>query len=83
MVSIRVPDIFPCNVRNYGISNLPCGKRGRKSSGSNQAVLDVPRSVGMDIFGKYIPGLGGAVWLRLLQRDAHIAANRPYCYDFL
>lgn len=83
MVSIWFSDIFPCHVRRYGFSDLPCGKRFGKSAGSNQTVLDIPYSVGMDIFGKYIPGLGGTVQLRILQPDAYIASNRSYCYDFL
>lgn len=35
----------------------------------DQTVLDIPYSVGMDIFGKYIPGLGGTVQLRILQPE--------------
>ena len=83
MVSIWFSDIFPCHVRQYGFSDLPCGKRCRKSARSDQAVLDIPYSVGMDIFGKHIPELGGTVQLRILQPDAHIAFNRSYHYDFL
>lgn len=83
MVSIRFSDIFSCHVRQYGFSNLPCGKRCKKSARSNQAVLDIPYSVGMDIFGKHISGLGGTVQFRVLQSDAYIAFNRSYCYDFL
>lgn len=66
MVSVRFSDIFPCYVREYGFSNLPGGGRCRKSARSNQAVLDIPGSVGVDIFGKHIPGLGGAVQLWVL-----------------
>lgn len=35
----------------------------------DQTVLDIPYSVEMDIFGKYIPGLGGTVQLRILQPE--------------
>lgn len=32
MVSIWFSDIFPCHVRQYGFSDLPCGKRFGKSA---------------------------------------------------
>ena len=83
MVSIRFFDIFSCHVRQYGFPDLPCGKRCQKSARSNQAVLDISYPVGMDIFGKPVPGLGGTVQLWVLQPDAYIAFNRPYCYGFL
>ena len=83
MVSIRFSDIFSYYVREYGVSDLSCGKRCRKFTRSNQVVLDIPCSVGMDIFRKHIPGLGGTVQFRVLQPDAYIAFNRSYCYDFL
>ena len=83
MVSIRFPDIFPYHVRQYGLSDLSCGRRRRKSARGNQAVLDLPRSMGMDIFGEHIPGLGGTVQLWVLQPDAYVTFNRFYCYDFL
>ena len=83
MVSIQFSDIFSYHVRQYGLSNLPCSKRCGKSAQSDQAVLDIPYSVGMDIFGKHVPGLGGAVQLWVLQSDAYIAFNRSYCYDLL
>lgn len=83
MVSVRISDVFPCHVREYGLSNLSGGGRCRKSARSNQAVLDIPGSVGMDVFGKHIPGLGGTVQFWILQSDAYIAFNWSYRYDFL
>ena len=83
MVSIQFSDIFSYHVRQYGLSNLPCSKRCGKSAQSDQAVLDIPCSVGLDIFGKHISGLGGTIQLRFLQYDAHIAFDRSYCYGFL
>ena len=74
---------FSCHVRKHRLSDLPCGKRGGKSARSNQAVLDVPRSVGMDLCSKYISRLGGAVQLWILQSDAYIPFNWSYRHDFL
>lgn len=45
--------------------------------------MDIPRSMGLDIFGKYISGLGSTVQLWILQSDAYITFNRFYCYDTL
>ena len=52
MVPIWFFDFLSYDVWNNGISNLPCGQRSRKPAGSNQAVLDVPGSLGLDVFGK-------------------------------
>lgn len=80
MVSIWLFAIFPGYVREYGLSDLPCGRRRSKSARGDQIILDIPGTMGMDICGRHLSGLGSTVQLWVLQSDAYIASYRSDRY---
>lgn len=75
MVPLRFPGIFHDHVRKYGVSDLSGGGRQPLPSGSNQTVLGIQNSLGMDLHSRYRAGLDCTVQLRFLQRDAYITAS--------
>lgn len=75
MVPIRIPRVLLDYVRKHGLPDLSGCRRSKQSAGNNQAVLDIPCPVGLDIYCRHGYGLGGTVQLRLLQPHADIAAD--------
>ena len=53
VVPLRFFDLFPDDVRQYGVPDLSgrcgCGV----SAGGDSAVLDIPCAVGLDVYSRY------------------------------
>ena len=77
MVPLWLFGVLHDDVWEYALSDLLGIWRGKLLTASRKALLDIPRAVGMGIYGRKCAGLGGAVCFRFLQSYADICLDRP------
>ena len=80
MVSVYFSPVFPCHVWKYGVPDLSGCGRSPVAERSDSTVLDVPGSLGLDVYGGNCSGLGGSIQFRILQYDADFTADRSGGY---
>ena len=56
-IPIWIPGLFPDYVREYGVSDLSGGGRSGVAPGDDQAFLDDPCAMGMDVYSGNGTGL--------------------------
>ena len=83
LVPLWLSGLFSGDVREHALPDLPGGSWSRVAPGGHQALLDVPGPVGLDVYGRDGPGLGGAVQLRFLWAYADVALVGDIRDDFI
>ena len=75
MVSLWIFNLLYDDVFQHGISDLSGCCRCFVIKGSHQAVLDIPCSLGMDLYGRFGCRLGGTIQFWLLWPYVDIAVD--------
>ena len=83
VVPVRVPGLFSDNVWEYAVPNLAGWHECSIAARGSEAILDVPRPLGLGVCARNCSGLGCAVQLWLLQLNAYIIAAWPDCHGVL